>query len=218
MIYNAQIYLTRCHHPSFEDVRYLGLDTKRNPDYLGSSAALKWMIAYVGREYFTKDILEEVTGTMSEICNIEQSYFQEYSCVADPRFLNRSGRSSYEIPIVGMETTAKPHNPEMKELTQRLCDDIFHERTSINNMIMICRKVINLAVYAKIKYNQLYIPLTFQKFYCSCSAEDINDILLSMESLNIIQINPKGYSLHRFFVIPEELVGCDFEVTNEEEY
>ena len=89
--YKAQIYLITCSHPDYSDLKYIGLDTKCLDSYMSSSTVVKWHINKLGRKYFHKEILEEVSGTMSEICRVEQEYIRNFNAVKDSSFMNMSG-------------------------------------------------------------------------------------------------------------------------------
>jgi len=67
--------------------KYIGLDSKNNPKYLGSGKALKLAIAKYGKENFNKEILC-YCGSMEELLEKEKYYIKEYDAVNSKKFYN----------------------------------------------------------------------------------------------------------------------------------
>tara|TARA_R100000963_G_C4565602_1_gene52583 strand:- start:5 stop:358 length:354 start_codon:yes stop_codon:yes gene_type:complete len=58
---------------------YIGLDTKSNPNYFGSSLIIYHYKRIYGKEIFTKELLESLNNiTYVNLCAIEQQYIKEY--------------------------------------------------------------------------------------------------------------------------------------------
>jgi len=68
--------------------KYIGVDSKNNPDYLGSGKILKKAIEKYGRENFEKIILEECTTTRKELLEKERYWIDLYEAVERKDFYN----------------------------------------------------------------------------------------------------------------------------------
>lgn len=90
---------------------YIGLDTKCDPSYYGSSLVIYHYQRVYGNNIFNKTILEDLTNiTHSDLCAIEQSYIREFK--KDLKYsgrlsINYTGKNrrdsgpSLDIPILG---------------------------------------------------------------------------------------------------------------------
>ena len=67
--------------------KYIGLDSKNNPSYLGSGKAFKLSIKKYGKENFNKEILC-YCGSMEELLEKEKYYIREYNAVDSKEFYN----------------------------------------------------------------------------------------------------------------------------------
>ena len=60
-----------------KDYVYIGLDTKNNPNYFGSSLIIYHYKRIYGKEIFKKEILETLENiTYVNLCEIEQAYIK----------------------------------------------------------------------------------------------------------------------------------------------
>lgn len=80
--------------------RYIGLDSKNDPNYLGSGKILKTAIARYGRENFRKDILTHCKN-MEDLCKMEAFYIKRLNAVESPKFYNiaEGGGIVVTVPI-----------------------------------------------------------------------------------------------------------------------
>jgi len=67
--------------------KYIGKDSKNNPNYLGSGKYLKLAIKKYGRKNFKKIILE-ICSTLEELNNREVYWLQALGCKDDPMYYN----------------------------------------------------------------------------------------------------------------------------------
>jgi len=215
----AEIYLTTCIHPDFSYLRYIGLDTKCDPSYLGSSVALKWFINKLGRNSFRKEIIEVVSGTMREVCNIEQSYIEKYDAVKDPDFLNMNGvksKDQSDHSVIDLYWNILPNNSISRKYVSNtvniLKDNIKyfdHARRQLAN------RVICMVIYGLTKYNQHTFEYSRHTHYGSCKEQDLQDVLVGLSNIGyvdfdynnikvtqeIIESLPIGLDYSKFFVI-----------------
>ena len=127
MIYkNAEIYMTTCNHPDYRFLKYIGLDTKKDKDYMGSSVVLKWFFNLIGRSYFQKEILDTVTGTMSDCCDVEQSYIVDHNALKDPNYLNMNGKrpDSNSTREITLDHSVNAISSGSRELMSKILNDI----------------------------------------------------------------------------------------------
>jgi len=80
--------------------KYIGLDSKNNPKYLGSGKALKLAIKKYGKENFEKRTLC-YCGSFEELLEKEKYYIKKYNAVKSPEFYNiaEGGGIIYTVPI-----------------------------------------------------------------------------------------------------------------------
>lgn len=220
MIYeNAEIYLTKCTHPDFKELRYLGLDTKKDPNYLGSSVALKWWINYLGRRYFKKTILERVTGTMSECCEVEQKYILEHDAISDRNYLNMNGerkRPSITEKPIDLYFVVKPKTSTSQDFVSNHLERLSRV---VNKFTLIKRHmakdILSMVIYGHLKYGQEYFEYNKYSNYGSCRPEDLQDILSGFCGLNILDYTSNDIIINEEFAkkIPSVLDHTHFTVT-----
>ena len=215
----AEIYLTRCSHPDFKDLKYLGLDTKRDPDYLGSSVVLKWWINFIGRSYFYKEIIDTVTGGMDGCCRLEQEYLVDYNAIKDPNFLNMNGgtpKVSRDDKQIDMEFLIRPVSTSANDLISMISNEVLSAISffdqSRNQMIS---RVISLVVYGHLKYTQEDFEYNKYCSYGSCTSEDTQAVLNCLERLGYIDTTYELITITPKLVesIPLDLDHSDFVST-----
>jgi len=106
----AQIYQVEF---SIGDINYIyiGLDTKCDPEYFGSSLVIYHYQKVFGNSLFNKTILEDLTDiSMTDLCSIEQRYIKEskrHSASNNKHSINYTGQNRrdssppLDIPIIG---------------------------------------------------------------------------------------------------------------------
>ncbi len=185
----AQIYLTECTHPQYTNLRYIGLDTKCDPNYLGSSVALKWWINYLGRNNFTKTVLEEITGTMTELCSIEQKYILEHDAVRSPFYFNMNGGSraaSIEDMVIDMNYIVRPTSTLSQTFVDKTISDMRESMGFFSHSKrQLASRVLCMMLYGYIKYDQCEFEYNSYTHYGTCKPEDFQDILSALSNLNI---------------------------------
>lgn len=67
--------------------KYIGLDTKNNPKYLGSGKAFKLAVKKYGKESFRKDVLTHCKS-VAELLKMEEFYINRLNAVESKRFYN----------------------------------------------------------------------------------------------------------------------------------
>lgn len=185
MVYkDAEIYLTECIHPEYTHLRYLGLDTKKDPNYLGSSITLKWWINYLGRRYFRKTVLELVTGTMSNCCEVEQRYILEHDAVKSPNYFNMNGekrRSSIEDMPVSLDYVINPESTVAIDYVDKCLQDIkmgFKLLTAAKRLL--AKNILCMLLYGNLKYGQEDFEYNCYGYYGTCRPEDTQEILSAL--------------------------------------
>ena len=77
IIEQAQIYKVEFTVGS-RDYIYIGLDTKCDPNYFGSSLVIYHYERVFTKSLFEKEILEELSNiSYAELCSVEQKYIRE---------------------------------------------------------------------------------------------------------------------------------------------
>ena len=190
MIYkDAEIYLIHCTHPDFNYVRYIGLDTKKDSMYLGSSIVLKWMIKRIGREYFSKTIIDTVTGSMEQCCAVEQSHILEHDAIANSAYLNLNGKkqepsaSEYltlDYQIVGV-------NNSLTSLIDLMVYKITREFRIQPDMVTFAIKVYTMVAYGLASHEQHNYEYSTSKYY-GLRCEDRVAKVLHMAACDIIHL------------------------------
>lgn len=185
MIYkDAEIYLTECIHPDFNHLKYLGLDTKKDPNYLGSSVTLKWWINYLGRRYFTKTVLETITGTMRECCELEQKYILEHNAVKSPNYFNMNGeklRSSVEDMPISLDYLVKTNSEISADYIRECLGEIRGKvRPYTFARRMLAKNILCILLYGSLKYNQEEFEYNRHSHYGTCRPEDLEEILSAL--------------------------------------
>ena len=216
---NAQIYITRCNHPEYSDLKYIGLDTKKDPDYLGSSVVLKWWINFIGRSYFYKDVLDKVTGDMNECCKVEQRYMIEHNAVKDSNYLNMNGGTPHmgkDDSQLDMEYLVLSESREMGQLLSGIKHKVMYEIVFLDqSRIQLINSIINLLTLGYLKYGQEDFEYNKYRNYGSCTPQDMQSVLSCLVRLGyidttyeLITITPKLVEL-----IPLDVDYYDFETT-----
>jgi hypothetical protein len=216
----AEIYLTSCIHPEFNYLRYVGLDTKADPHYMGSSVTLKWFMNKIGRSYFKKEILEVCSGTMREICRVEQKYILKHNAVKDANYLNMSGgikKSLDEDCVITLEYILQPIEPIAQTFVSDLINRMKESIKLFNHgKQQLARRLISMAVYGYLKYEQEEFDYNRYHYYGSCTDEDLQNILSVMANLNILDSGFSKIKITQNFIdkIPLEIDYTDFTVKN----
>lgn len=190
---DAQIYMTTCRHPDFKHLRYIGLDTKCDPNYLGSSVALKWWINYLGRRFFRKQVLDTVTGSMRRCCEVEQRYILEHDAVKSPNYFNMNGgrrNSLVEDTPISLEYVISPKTPIASDYIDTCLRDL---QKSINLFSASKRKVAHnilcVMLYGYLLYEQEEFEYSQYSNYGACTPEDMQSILSALAGRELIDFN-----------------------------
>lgn len=210
----AQIYITRCVHPSFNHLAYIGLDTKCDPNYLGSSVTLKWWINYLGREHFSKEILETVSGNMVEVCKREQFYIDSHNAVVNPNYFNMNGSKTYDVEdfAVGLDFWVKPETESAKRFLSQLSAQT-HKLTAAS--LRALKNAVSVMVYGALKYEQTEFEYVEGKIYPYCShCEDFSEALSALHNLGVVNHGTFSVKLRQEFIdnLPEDIWHNHFKV------
>lgn len=191
---DAEIYLTECTHPDHSDLRYLGLDTKKEPTYLGSSVVLKWWITYLGRSHFTKTILDTVSGDMSDCCAVEQEWILNMDAINDPTFLNMNGgrkRGSSTNVLNIDEYIVTPRSNASHDFISKVLEEMAQAQGG--NFSANARKfvisVLCIITYGQLKYEQDSFKYSLYTYHCSLDSENVQILLARMNNLGYIEVN-----------------------------
>ena len=191
MIYkDAEIYLTYCTHPDFSYVRYVGLDTKKDPMYLGSSVVLKWIIKRIGREHFSKATIDTVTGSMEQCCAVEQRYILEHDAISNPDYLNLNGKRQepsaseyltldYQIAVV---------NKSLTSLIDLMVYKITREFRIQPDMVTFAIKVYTMVAYGITSHEQMNYEYSTLRHYGLRCEEKVSQVLQYMATCDIIHL------------------------------
>ncbi len=221
MIYkNAEIYLTECTHPDFNHLKYLGLDTKKDPNYLGSSVTLKWWINYLGRRYFTKTVLETITGTMRECCELEQRYILEHNAVRSPNYFNMNGEKSRssvgDMPIsldYLVETNSNVSSDYISKCLGNLKGSV---KPYTSTKRMLAKNILCMLLYGSLKYDQKEFEYNRHSNYGTCRPEDLEEILSALAAKEYLDFDSNSiYIQDRLrYGIPLSLTPDHFKVVS----
>ena len=187
--YKAQIYLITCSHPDYNDLKYIGLDTKCLDSYMSSSTVVKWHINKLGRKYFHKEILEEVSGTMSEICKVEQEYIRDLNAVKDPSFMNMSGGrqiGSAEELLIDLSWNIQPSHHNSKSFINEIIKECSNGIKMFSHRRQLMVRVLSMACYGYLKYQQEGFEYSGYTYYGSSKPEDTQLILTSLAECGIL--------------------------------
>ncbi len=187
--YKAQIYLITCSHPEYSELKYVGLDTKCLDSYMSSSTVVKWHINKLGRKYFHKDILEEVLGTMSEICKVEQEYIRNFNAVKDPDFMNMSGGrevGSAEELLIDLSWNIQPSHHNSKSFINDIIKECSTGVKMFSHRRQLMVRVLSIACYGYLKYQQEGFEHSGYTYYGSSKPEDTQLILTSLAENGIL--------------------------------
>ena len=183
--------MTSCIHPDYNSFRYIGLDTKCDPHYLGSSTVLKWWIKLLGREYFKKEILHECDGDMSYLCRVEQSYIQEHDAVSSPLYFNMNGRvksSGIEDNILTLEYTVQPIDEHSQESLGAIVEDLRPILFLSHDKTQLSYRILSLLVYGYLKYGQTQFEYNEYTHYGSCTDQDTESVINALCTLEVINL------------------------------
>lgn len=187
--YKAQIYLITCTHPRHSNLKYVGLDTKCLDSYMSSSTVVKWHINKLGRKYFQKEILEEVSGTMSEICKVEQEYIKNFNAVKDPNFMNMSGGrqiGSAEELLIDLSWNIQPSNNKSKSFISELVNKCSQGVKMFSHRRQLMVRITSMACYGYLKYQQEGFEYSGYTYYGSSKPEDTQLILTALSENGIL--------------------------------
>lgn len=187
--YKAQIYLITCTHPDYSDLKYIGLDTKCLDSYMSSSTVVKWHINKLGRKYFQKEILEEVSGTMSEICKVEQEYIKNFNAVKDPNFMNMSGGrqiGSAEELLIDLSWNIQPSNNKSKSFISELVNKCSQGVKMFSHRRQLMVRITSMACYGYLKYQQEGFEYSGYTYYGSSKPEDTQLILTALSENGVL--------------------------------
>lgn len=187
--YKAQVYLITCSHPEYSELRYVGLDTKCSDSYMSSSTVVKWHINKLGRKYFQKEILEEVSGTMSEICKVEQEYIKNFNAVKDPNFMNMSGGrqiGSAEELLIDLSWNIQPSNNKSKSFISKLVNKCSQGVKMFSHRRQLMVRITSMACYGYLKYQQEGFEYSGYTYYGSSKPEDTQLILTALSENGIL--------------------------------
>lgn len=188
--YTAQVYLIECTHPDYSELKYVGLDTKCDPAYLSSSTVVKWHINKLGRKYFKKSILETTSGTMMEICELEQKYIKMFNSVKDPNFMNMSGGrqvSSAEEMLIDLSWSIQPCHYKAKDFVGELvkeCSEGIKPLTHSKRQLVL--RILCMCCYGALKYHQHDFEYSQHMHYGTCKPEDTQRILTALSDYGLL--------------------------------
>ena len=177
----AEVYLTYCTHPDYTNLKYVGLDTKCDPNYLGSGVVLKWWIQYLGRQHFSKKILEYVSGTMVEMCAVEQKHILQHDAVRNHNYLNMNGGQqslSIEKYTISMDFSIVPTS----QISQGFIGSILKGFTAEGSPLSqdkknLASRVLSVALYGYLKYGQEQFEYSKYSNYCGCDSETVSSVI-----------------------------------------
>jgi hypothetical protein len=97
--------------------RYIGSDQFDNPDYLGSSKQLKSDIETIGREHFTKEIIDKFDFISNrDLRLLESEYLSINNVKLDETFYNKTDRYAPGGGVKGMKHSSKfPRSEKWRE-------------------------------------------------------------------------------------------------------
>ena len=219
---DAEIYITKCTHPQYSHLRYIGLDTKKDPDYLGSSIVLKWFINFIGRGYFKKEILQTVTGGMDACCNVEQEYILKYDAVKDSNFFNMNGGkrkvedkdTQMDLELLVVPTAQIAHSL-LSTIKSNVKRTIKHFDQSRGQMV---NRVICLVVYGFLRYEQEEFPYNQHCHYGSCTSKDVQAVLNCLSRLGYIDVTYESITITPMLIeeLPLMLESIHFSASRRE--
>jgi hypothetical protein len=177
----GEIYLTTCTHPDYTHLKYVGLDTKCDPQYIGSSVVLKWWVKLLGRQYFDKRVLCKVSGSMSEMCAVEQGYILKYDAVRNPNFLNMNGGQqglSVEDYVVSMDFNIVPTSQVSQGFVNRILRGFTENGVPLSQgKKNVASRVLCVALYGYLKYGQEQFEYSKYSNYCGCDSSVVESVL-----------------------------------------
>lgn len=215
---DAEIYLTECIHPDFNHLRYIGLDTKCDPNYLGSSVTLKWWINYLGRRYFRKTILERVSGTMKECCKVEQRYILEHNAVKSPNYFNMNGekqRASIEDTPVSMDYTVRPSTIVASDYIDLCLRDLQYSIKMFSSAKRkLAHNILCTILYGYLKYDQEEFEYCKYTHYGACKPEDTQEVLSALAGREFLDFDSIAITIQDKLVddLPASVTSEHFKV------
>lgn len=215
MKYNdAEIYLTSCTHPEYSFLRYIGLDTKKDKNYLGSSIVLKWFINKLGRSYFSKEVLDTVSGSMAECCELEQKYILEHDAVRNQDYLNMNGGKqgiSCKDVVMSFDFSVVPSTSVSKDFIKKVMMDVrdniyFH--TFARGQL--ASQIICILLYGFIKYEQVDFEYSTYSSYGGCSSDAVEEVVSCLSSLGYIDSSGSIISItNKLIESTPDTLGCE---------
>ena len=187
--YTAQIYLIECTHPDYSDLKYVGLDTKLDPAYMSSSTVVKWHINRLGRGYFTKSILDTVTGSMSEICEVEQKYIKKFDAVRNPDFMNMSGGRqvlSAEKMLIDLDWSIQPVDHKAKVFIGDIISECSESVKMFTTRRQLLSRIVSVVIYGYLKYDQTSFEYSQHAHYGSSKPEDTQLLLTALSENGLL--------------------------------
>lgn len=177
----AEIYLTTCTHPMYPNLKYVGLDTKCDPYYIGSSVVLKWWVQYLGRQYFKKEVLTHVSGSMEEMCAVEQKYILKYDAIRNSDFLNMNGgqqRLSVEDFVISMEYQVTPTAMAAQSFINGILRGLNSKGVPLPlSKRSLVTRILAVVIYGFLKYDQEQFEYSKYANYCGCDSETVSSII-----------------------------------------
>lgn len=217
--YQGVIYLTKCTHRRHKNLRYVGLDTKGpqgDPAYLGSSVVLKWWMARLGRQFFEKEILEEVEGTMTELCRIEQGYIEKFDAVNSTDFFNMNGQrqsAPAETHLINLLFDIRPINPVAQEYVSSVKEVLQNRFGGLyQDQLRLVSAVVSMCLYGYLRYEQEEFEYDVYATYYNCQAEEVQRVLNMLVAIQAVDvkgcmISPTDQLIDQ---MPEELMDSHF--------
>lgn len=213
----AEIYLTTCTHPDYTHLKYVGLDTKCDPHYIGSSVVLKWWVNYLGRQNFKKEILEHVSGTMVEMCSVEQGYILKYDAVRNPNFLNMNG-GKQGLSVVdyslSMDFNITATSKVSQEFVGGILRGILDSGVSLSqDKKNLAARVLSMALYGYLKYEQERFEYSKYSNYCGCDSGSVSSLIGLLADYGWIGTDGDFIFIQDKLIdaIPEELLYTHFK-------
>lgn len=215
---NAEIYMTTCSHPDFKYVKYIGLDTKKDPNYIGSSVVLKWLVGLIGKSHFHKEILETITGDMATCTELEQKYILEHNAVTNPEYLNMNGcrRSAFKSDKpMSLDFVYTANQPASDYVSKIIAE--YHKANSSNTFAktQFATQVIIMCMYGFLAHEQVDYEYNLYSRYGTQSEECIEDILNLLTGMGYIEKFSGIITMSEKFIdsIPLEVHKDNFSVT-----
>ena len=213
----AEIYITRCNHPDYSFIKYVGLDTKHDANYIGSSVVLKWLVSLIGRKWFYKEILEVSSGTMIQLCRLEQQHILQHNAVKDPEYLNlNGGRVSSDDGVGGVSLEYLANGVGRAgtfisiltgEVTRKMNQCTFRK----SQLVSI---ILGIGVYGHLRYEQEVFEYNTYAQYGTGSLDAVNEVLDHLTMLGYIDKFSGSFTITNKLIeaIPCDVGESDFQI------